>query len=321
MRTPYLLFTMSPPPEAPAEPEPSWQRLRDHPAVVEQRERDGHGERISSLTAHGGLLVAGIGDWGANSGPVGVAAWDVSTLDPDTSGPASIPTEAVDVWRVVGGRLCGPWTDPSAGWRVPAGITRQDACGRWGVLSLPPMVHVLDVDALGGMLAVCGSGYTANNPGTVVAVVHVSHDAGRTWTVGRETLTGANTVGGRYVWLRAFNGRLWAGGPEGVESSADGTTWTAHPDAPISMRARAVHATAEALHGPGWTWDGTTATDVPGTPQGTCEGDPVTMRGNVAQWRGETVTLPPLTTAAARTPDGRWWAGTATGALYVLGQE
>lgn len=315
-----FLFPPGRPAVAPESPSSPWQRLDDHPAVVEQRERDGHGERIKSLTAHGGLIVAGIGDWNANSGPVGVAAWNLATLDPDTSGPGSIPTEAVDVWRVVGGRLYGPWADPRAGWREPSGITRQNAYGVWDTMSLPPMVHVLDVDTLDGMLAVAGSGYTANSPHVVVAVVYVSRDAGRTWTVGRETPTRAGTTVGRYRWIRAFHGRLWVGGPDGIESSADGITWTAHPDMPSDTQSYAhhIHATAEALHGAGWMWNSRTVAPAPGTPLSVSGGVVVRVHNGVAIWGSETVTLPPQTTAAARTPDGRWWAGTQRGEVFVL---
>ena len=152
----------------------AWETLPAHPSIVAQPES---GRRITYLTPHKGVILAGYGDWNANTGPVDVIGWDATTQQPVTH-LSGIHSEAWDRVRIINGHAYLPFTDPrnrGGGPGVDPGGFVTDRTGTWGEVVIPPVageptsfIHAFDVaeSPSGGRLMVCGSAFA---PGSTVA--------------------------------------------------------------------------------------------------------------------------------------------------------
>lgn len=138
-----------------------WGPLPQHPKVAAQPVS---GQRITAMHAHKGIMYLGYGDWSANTGPMAIVGYDIRSGQPVTL-LDSVPSEAIDRFRVLDGNLYAPWVDPYGG--NDGGLSTNEG-GTWHNVYVGEMVHTLDVAFFAGALFVCGSIYTEGSvPGTV----------------------------------------------------------------------------------------------------------------------------------------------------------
>src|SRR5689334_2349445 len=79
-----------------------------HPEVALQTTY--YGDHIATLKPFNGRLYAGYGDYGANTGPIAVRAYD-PTLGAFTDPMLSSATEAIYIYRNINGNLYAPNID------------------------------------------------------------------------------------------------------------------------------------------------------------------------------------------------------------------
>lgn len=145
------------------------------------------GRQILDLEVHDGKVWAGYGDYGANTGPITLAAYD-PTSGGDFVAATTVDTEAIYNLRSVGDTLVAPATDPRRNADFALGDPwRQDR----------PLgaTHVFDTTTLTGTdLWMVGSQGTD-------AVAWRSLDGGQTWT---ESLRQSPTSGAANDFLRFY---------------------------------------------------------------------------------------------------------------------
>jgi hypothetical protein len=181
------------------------------------------GRTLATLTSFHGKVYAGYGDYGANTGPISLRAFDPRTHQ--FSDPLlHSETEAIYIFRTLTDRLYAPHIDPSGnatngGYAVLDDLVSAD---RTPVRA----VHIFDIATLTGSdLWMAGS--DGND-----AVIWRSDDGGKTWSESlREAPT--NVPFTRFYGLIAFRGKLITQKSEyGVQVSKvfDGSKWSAGPN-------------------------------------------------------------------------------------------
>jgi hypothetical protein len=152
-----------------------------HPDAITQR--TSWGQQIQDLEFDSnGKLIAGYGDWTANTGPITVRPLDVNT---GVWGAAqtSVPTEAITTIRKFDGNLYIPWTDPKGGiwWSHPAGYTTN--AGGWNEERIQGgFIHAFDVNKRGNVIWVVGSAVDEVETTKVIGgTAKLSTDGGKTW--------------------------------------------------------------------------------------------------------------------------------------------
>lgn len=145
------------------------------------------GRQILDLEVHDGKVWAGYGDYGANTGPITLAAYD-PTSGGDFVAATTVDTEAIYNLRSVGETLVAPATDP----RRNADFALGDP---WREDRPLGATHVFDTTTLTGTdLWMVGSQGTD-------AVAWRSLDGGQTWT---ESLRQSPTSGAANDFLRFY---------------------------------------------------------------------------------------------------------------------
>lgn len=166
-----------------------------HPSIAAQPES---GRIIFDLAVSGGELYMGYGDYTANTGPIDVATANLTTGA--TGVKASVPTEAIDVYRTFGGALYAPWVDPKGS----GGLYTSNRSSVWAHYGTTvPSEHVYDVAVLpnGAVLAVGA----ARSGG---AAAWVSRDNGATWILAKTDLR-SNSGFERYYWIMMIGGKAY----------------------------------------------------------------------------------------------------------------
>ena len=182
------------------------------------------GQRIVDLEVVGGKVYAGYGDYGANTGPITLAAYDPATGGSFEAAFTS-DTEAIYNIRDIGGEVVAPATDP----RVAADYA---VSGPWRDEDRLGATHVFDsVTVTGTDLWMVGSQ-------DLDAVAWRSVDGGTTWT---EELRVAPTSGvtgdfARFYFAAALDGRLYVqavsnkSGPAPTSKVFEAGAWTDGPN-------------------------------------------------------------------------------------------
>lgn len=130
---------------------------------------------ISALQAFDGKLYLGHGDWALNSGPTEIWCYDLHRREFVNQG--RIEDEAVDHFRVIGGRLTAPGTDPSEDWTRGNFYRLED--GHWVKhRTLSGVVHTLDIVGVDKALFALTTRLAQQQP-----CLMVSSDDGKTWKV------------------------------------------------------------------------------------------------------------------------------------------
>ena len=222
---------------------PVFELVATHPDATQQA--TALGQTIQTLKPFNGKLYAGFGDYFSNTGPIGVRAFDPAT---GAFGPQmlSAQTEALLIYREIGGKLYAPHIDP---WPSPpppdemGGYSLGIANGTtetWTDHRVVPGIHMLDVATFDGHdLWIAGS--RLNATGGTDGVAWRSQDGGATWEVSLVVppqRTGATIA--RLYAIQAYNGKLYTQpqdsnpgdatwGPQSVSKVFDGTSWSNGP--------------------------------------------------------------------------------------------
>jgi hypothetical protein len=237
-RTLLTMVILSAAPAAPAARGAPFQLVATHPDAVAQA--TAQGQTLATLKPFNGKLYAGFGDYNANTGPIGVRAFDPATAA-FTPQLLSAQTEALLIYRQIGGKLYAPHLDP---WPSPpppgelGGYSLGVADGpteTWTDLRLVPALHVFDVATYDGSdLWLVGSRDTATGS---EGVAWRSRDGGATWQVSLVVPPQrAGALHSRLYAVQAYKGKLYTHGQDGdiwgphsTSKVFDGTSWSDGP--------------------------------------------------------------------------------------------
>ena len=140
-----------------------------------------------------GRFYVGCGDWTANLGPTDLVS--VALDGTVTTHYTDVPTDALNNFRLIGGAIYAPYTDPRGPDR---GGYVTNAGGSWRVVEFTStlMVHCFDMGQTSHGLWMTGSAHREDS--TTVPVVLLSTDDGETWT---EMHAGERGPSARYYGL------------------------------------------------------------------------------------------------------------------------
>ncbi len=179
---------------------------------------------ITSLKAWNGKLYAGYGDYNANTGPIAINPFDGTKFASNSSitdipycaRPSETPspevcksqTEATWLWRVLGGKLYAPSTDPTGGAQsdYAVGIS-SGGLATWvnPQIAAVSATHAFDMATVNGTdLWLVGS--KGNN-----ATVWRSQDGGANWETSL-TIPPKNTTSGdfsRFYGIGVYGGKIY----------------------------------------------------------------------------------------------------------------
>lgn len=201
----------------------SFTELGTHPQAAAQSTATGR--TINKLQIFNGKLYAGYGDWNANTGPIAINPFNLTT-DQFEGSVISVPTEAIQNWKIIDGKLYASTVDPTCSGNCPAGYVVGDSDGNWSMHTPITAEHVLDIATLNGTdLWLFGAA------GGATATAWRSTDGGDTWNA-VQTMT--NEPGGdnaeRYYWGAALNGKMYMQSNYGWYNPPiqlfDGNSWT-----------------------------------------------------------------------------------------------
>lgn len=192
----------------------TFQSVGTHPQAAAQSTATGK-QLVDLEFDRYGNVVAGYGDYGANTGPISINPFDTNT-NAFVGQQISAPTEAILHYRKIGNNLYGSWADPRGPWTVPASGFSTDRNGTWQNVGTITGVHTFDVDSPDGgtELWVSGSALTNTSDQTsYVPTLWRSKDAGATWTVMHTESNPLSYSGrdyARYYWVRVINGKVYS---------------------------------------------------------------------------------------------------------------
>ncbi|MGL1903152.1 MAG: PQQ-binding-like beta-propeller repeat protein [Fibrobacterales bacterium] len=145
------------------------------------------GQQIWDLEEYRGRIYIGMGDYGGNTGPIDIVAYDPASNTFETSLNGA-PTEATEYIRNINDNLYVTMTD-ARGWTGPAFVGVQAGSNSWQQsATLSSTAHTFDVTEFGGRIYVTtgdwqdgGSHPGATVPANETARVYSSGDFGNTW--------------------------------------------------------------------------------------------------------------------------------------------
>jgi hypothetical protein len=197
------------------------------------------GQTLSTLKPFNGKLYAGFGDYDLNTGPIGIRAFDPGT-GAFTPQRLSAQTEALLIYREIGGKLYAPHIDP---WPSPPpsvefggyslGVV-NGATETWSDLRPIEGIHMFDMATSNGVdLWMVGSRLTANGS---EGVAWRSSDGGGNWSVSLVVPPQrTNALNARLYAIHAYNGKLYTQGhdnglgPHSTSKVFDGAAWSDGP--------------------------------------------------------------------------------------------
>lgn len=183
------------------------------------------GKQIATLFPWQGNLYAGYGDYGANTGPI-----DIYAFDPDSQKFTFVweaNTEAIYNFGEYNGRVYAPAIDRKS-YSKPGDYTMLDTNGIWGDYNFgSSSTHVYDVTRLNE-----SDIYMVGSQEERATVWH-SEDNGTTWKkIHTDTAIGPNPEDfARYYFAAAYHGKLYVqavdyyGGLHPYSETWDGITW------------------------------------------------------------------------------------------------
>ncbi|MEX2217944.1 MAG: GC-type dockerin domain-anchored protein [Phycisphaerales bacterium] len=197
--------------------------LGTHPDAAAQPTSTGRS--LHTLQPFNGKIYAGFGDYGANSGPIGIRPFNPGT---NTFGGRLLNsgTEAIYIYRPIFGRLYAPHIDPIAG-ESSGGFAVGTASGgaeTWADRFPVTALHLYDMTSYTGSdLWMVGS--QGNN-----ATAWRSTDGGTTWSIARQ-LGPVSASFVRFYGIGNYGGRLYLQSSDRASSEVfDGSSWTAGPN-------------------------------------------------------------------------------------------
>lgn len=189
------------------------------------------GRTLSALASFNGKVYAGFGNYTSNDGPIGIRAFN-----PDTGAFSArllnSPTEAVYLFRELGGRLYAPDIDPIAGESTGgyAVGTSNGAAETWQHKSPVTTIHMYDVASHGGSLWMAGA--QGNN-----ATVWRSTDNGTNWSISLSVPRASTNASdyARFYGVAVYSNAIYVQGYDYYGKShpsswvCDGTNWSSGP--------------------------------------------------------------------------------------------
>ncbi len=179
-------------------PQSSLQGLRDQTTDM--------GRKISALSFNQGKVYVGYGDYTANTGPIDLYSYDGVTGAANFE--LKIPTESVEHFPEINGKLYAPYIDPKAPWTSKVGYA-TNAGGSWQLNEPVTMIHNYDMASTNGTnLFMAGS---IQEGGKFYAAIWYSADGKTNWQVIRKVASPTSRGElDRYYWLETENGKLYA---------------------------------------------------------------------------------------------------------------
>lgn len=198
------------------------------------------GQTIQTLKPFNGKLYAGYGDYGVNTGPIVVRAFDPAA---GAFGSSSLTaeTEALLIYREIGGKLYAPHIDP---WPSPPPSVEFGGYSLGAVNGTTEMwsdhrpvagIHMFDMATYDGVdLWMVGSRPTSTGS---EGVAWRSLDGGATWQVSLVVPPQrAGVTNARLYAIHAYNGKLYTQGqdfevwgPHSTSKVFDGVSWSNGP--------------------------------------------------------------------------------------------
>lgn len=196
--------------------------LGDHPgAVVQQTDV---GRTINNLTLFNNKIYASYGDYGANTGPIQLIPYNISTNTYEPS-EFTLATEATQIMRVFGGKLYVPVVDgDGCGSCTPTTAVYDGST--WSLIQVAGSTaeHLFDVATSDGNdLLFFGAGGN-------MARVWRTTDSGANWSIVSTNQIDPSSASERYYWGLNMGGIVytqswWAGQSSSVKEF-NGTNWT-----------------------------------------------------------------------------------------------
>jgi hypothetical protein len=176
--------------------------LGTHPEAAAQT--TDQGKTLNSLAVFDGKLLASYGDYNANTGPITINPFDLTSQTFDGSA-ISVPAESIGTWRVINGKIYATTIDPTCSGSCPAGYVVYTPGSGWEVKTPVNAEHMYDIATLDGTdLWMFGSA------GGATSTAWRSTDDGQTWNV---VQTYENVPGGdnseRYHWGAVLDGKMY----------------------------------------------------------------------------------------------------------------
>lgn len=194
---------------------------------------------LAALHGYNNKIYVGYGDYGANTGPTVIRAWDLSTGD-WTPALMTFQTEAIYNYREINGALYAPAIDPdnfeNHSYAYTVGDTDMWQEGSHLDIDNDPWpMHVYDIAGYKGDLFVAASIHHTTGGGDIAAI-YKSTDSGATWTLDHQVAP-APGDNNRFYGLAVYDGKLWTQadafsnkpGLADVSQVYDGTSWTTGP--------------------------------------------------------------------------------------------
>jgi hypothetical protein len=187
------------------------------------------GRRLHTLEGWRGELFIGYGDYDEDTGPIEVSAYNPRGRSFSTK--LRFPTEAIELYRVIGNRMYAPAIDP-VGDGPSAAVAVGEPDGRWRNEKGTFVTHAFDIATLDGTdLWLVGSRQTN-------AIVLRSADMGRTWAVALQLgpRSGKSQDFARFYFVFTQGGRLYVqaedylGGGSPLSKVFEDGVWTDGPD-------------------------------------------------------------------------------------------
>jgi hypothetical protein len=187
------------------------------------------GRRLHTLEGWRGEVYMGYGDYDENTGPIEVSAYNPRR--DSYSSKLRFPTEAIELYRVIGDRMYAPAIDP-LGDGPSAAVAVGEPDGRWRNEKGTFVTHAFDITTLDGTdLWLVGSREAD-------AIALRSADGGRTWEVALKVgaRSGKGEDFGRFYFVFAHRGRLYVqaqdylGGQFPQSKVFDNGSWDDGPD-------------------------------------------------------------------------------------------
>lgn len=218
-------------PATAATPDVTYTKMPINPAINSQKTVAG--KVISDLHLKDGQLYMGYGDYNSNTGPISITSMNTATKAFTT--PLSTPTEAINVYREINGKLYAPQIDPKLAWNVNVGYA-SNTTGKWVTNNVTPFIHIYDVASTDSKdLWLSGSVADSTGKISLGAGVKRSTDGGKTWVTQRLfAYEGAGIAEtDRYYWMAAAAGKLFV--KPAINAQADvevfsNDEWTTIPD-------------------------------------------------------------------------------------------
>jgi len=212
----------------------TFETIGTHPDAAAQPTATGR--TISTLRPFRGKIYVGYGDYDANTGPINVRAFNV------TSGSFTAPllsalTEHILLYREIGGKLYAPIIDTSAGGGGATGFAVGTPSGdteTWQNVLPVGGIHMFDINSLDGTSLMMTGAVTGP---TFAGQAWYSPDGVSNWTVSLAVPPRQAGDFTRLYGLGNYQGKLWTQARDTPSRTNppysevwDGTSWSHGPD-------------------------------------------------------------------------------------------